>query len=94
MKMALPKISGVERESYGDPVPWKDETSPLILIGTDEIEYASKTVTARRAIVRKAQATGGVLLLAWAGRYSTAVFEVDDHERALDGLASRTGMAR
>lgn len=90
--MPLPKISGVERNGY-DPVSWQDPCSPLVYVKGDEIRQATG-VTDKRELVREARDNGGLLLMPWVGRWSTTVFEVDDHERALDGLMSRGGQVR
>lgn len=78
-------ISDVKPDEYGDPIAWQDKCSPLILVdATGPVTYATSNPR-KRGLVERARESG-TLLFAWAGRYSTDVFEVDDLDRAAEGL--------
>lgn len=83
-------VTSVPETEYGDPIPWKDKCSPLIFVGADgSLACAGRYVDDRRQILERATHEEGVLLFAWAGRYSTDVFVVDDLARANKGLTGR-----
>ena len=63
----------------------KDARSPLILIKTDgSVMYAKQATAKDKLIVQYDEAAGDRLLWAWAGQWSTDVFQI----AATDGAKS------
>lgn len=79
------RVTGVELRATYDVIEWQEPTSPLIRVRDGIPTFAKGTLDKRKMV--DAHEDGDVLLFAWAGRYSTDVFLVDDLDRARRGLA-------
>lgn len=59
-----------------DAIPYDSRIAPLIWVGDDGPLFAAG-ISGKRALLKHARDSGGVLLIAWPGQWRTDVFTVD-----------------
>jgi hypothetical protein len=74
-------------------IPWRTRASALIVLRPQGPSYAH-TLGEKQVAIRLAVAEGCPVLLAWTGRYSTDLFQIDDLPRVEQLVAPATQLSR